>query len=340
MVRVAVVGLGFMGKMHLGIYDALEGVEIAAVCDKVEENLTISELSGGGNIETSGKRIDLSSAAAFTDYHELLQAGGFDFVDLCLPTHLHRDYTVAALEAGYDVFCEKPMALNGEDADAMAAAAKAHGRLLSVGQCLRYWPFYVEIKRIIESGRYGRVLSAELARYSMTPGWSADNWILKGELSGNAGYDLHIHDVDMVLNLFGRPEAVTSSGVEALSGGFGHIATLYTYPDKTVTSVGNWICTDSFGFNMRSLVVLERAVLELDVSKLDAFVVCPEDGDRYMVELDDHDGYFLELQDFVEHVRTREPVVQVTPESAAESCKLTLLEIESAVQGKTLPVSF
>jgi predicted dehydrogenase len=339
MIRVGIVGLGFMGKMHLGIYSSMDQVEIAAICDSNKESLNLSSLSGaGGNIATKDQDIDLSAAKAYTNYQEMLKDGGFDFVDICLPTYLHKEFSVAAMQAGYDVFCEKPMALTGAEADEMMAVAKKTGQLLTVGQCLRYWPMYVEIKRMIDTEMYGKVLSAELSRYSMTPGWSSDNWMLKGELSGNAAFDLHIHDVDMVLNLFGKPTGVTSSGVEAFTSGFGHIATLYTYPDKTVTSVGNWICTDSYGFAMRAFIVLENGVIELDTGKPDALVVYPADGVKQVVELDAQDGYFYELQDFVSHVESREPLTVVTPDSASESVKVVLAEIASAELKKSFLV--
>jgi len=340
MIRVGIVGLGFMGKMHLGIYSSLDQVEVTAICDSNEESLKLSSLSeAGGNIETKDQDIDLTDAKAYTNFQEMLQAGGFDFVDICLPTYLHKEFSVAAMQAGYDVFCEKPMALNGEEADEMVAVAKSTGKLLTVGQCLRYWPMYVEIKHIIDSEMYGKVLSAELSRYSMTPAWSSDDWMLKGELSGNAAFDLHIHDVDMILNLFGKPTGVTSSGVESFGNGFGHIATLYSYPDKTITSVGNWICTESYGFAMRAFVVLEKGVIELDTGKPDALVVYPADGVKQVVELDAQDGYFYELQDFVSHVESREPLTVVTPDTASESVKVVLAEIASAELKKSLPVN-
>jgi len=328
-----------MGKMHLGIYSSLDQVEVTAICDSNEESLKLSSLSeAGGNIETKDQDIDLTGTKAYTNYQEMLKDGGFDFVDICLPTYLHKEFSVAAMQAGYDVFCEKPMALTSEEADEMVSTAKKTGQLLTVGQCLRFWPMYVEIKRMIDTGIYGKVLSAELSRYSMTPSWSSNDWMLKGELSGNAAFDLHIHDVDMILNLFGRPTGVTSSGVETHGSGFGHIATLYTYPDKTITSVGNWICTDSYGFAMRTFVVLEKGVIELDTGKPDLLVVYPSDGEKQVVELDAQDGYFYEIQDFVSHVRNREPLMVVTPESAAESLKVVLVEIASAEQKKSIKI--
>ncbi len=330
MVKVAVVGLGFMGKMHAGIYGQFEDVEIVSLCDEREESLDLSSSTGATNISVGDMTADISRAKKYTDYSLMLEEGGFDFVDLCVPTYLHKQYTVAALSAGYDVFCEKPMALTLDEAGEMIQASRQAGKLLTIGQCLRFWPMYVKIKEIIDSGEYGKVVSAELARYSSTPGWSSRNWILDGSLSGNAALDMHVHDVDMILNFFGTPESVSSSGALASGGGYGHIATLYGYPDISVTSVGNWICSDSFGFVMRALVVLEKAVIEMDSSKDPVLSVAPQGGKRFAPELDSGDGYYHELRSFVDNVKNRTQPEVVTPESAMESLAVALAEITSA----------
>ncbi|MDX9940258.1 MAG: Gfo/Idh/MocA family oxidoreductase [Sphaerochaetaceae bacterium] len=329
MTKVALVGLGFMGRMHLSIYGTIENVQVTALCDVHEENMDMSR-KGGGNIAVGEMKTDLSKARKFTSFKAMLAAGGFDYVDLCIPTHLHKEYAVLAMEAGYDVFCEKPMARTGEEADAMIATMKKTGKLLTIGQCLRFWPMYVKVKELLDSGKYGKVISAELARYSPSPTWSVDGWIEKGELSGSAGLDLHIHDVDMIHWWFGAPKGVTSSGVEAAGGGFGHLATIYDYPGMTVTSVGDWLCVDTFGLIMRALIVMEKAVINLDTTQpkpLTLFI--PGEGKVYP-ELDGRDGYFFELRSFVGNVATRKAPTVVTAEAAMQSLKTALAEIKSA----------
>ena len=103
MVRVAIVGLGFMGRMHLSIYGNLADTQITALCDSHEENLDLSK-QGGGNIVVSDMKTDVSQARKFSDYRKMLSAGGFDYVDLCVPTFLHKEFSVLAMEAGFDVF--------------------------------------------------------------------------------------------------------------------------------------------------------------------------------------------------------------------------------------------
>ena len=337
MVRVAIVGIGFMGKTHLGVYQKLKDVEVVALVDVLKERTELTSLDAGGNIKASSGSIDLSRARKYTDYEKLIADGGFDIIDICLPTFLHAEYTIKALKAGFNVFCEKPMAMSAEETDRMLAAVQASGKLFSVGQCLRFWPAYVEVKRLIDSGSYGKVKYAELARFSAPPTWGWENWPHDAKRSGSAALDLHIHDVDMLLYILGKPRSVRSHGVVEKDGGVSHIASVYSYPGLTAASTGGWICSDSFGFNMRAFFVLEKATIELDFAKDPVVSLYPMGGKKTAVALAKGDGYYHELVDFVAGVAKGKLSGRVTGQSAAESVKLALTEIESVRKDKELP---
>lgn len=317
MVKVALVGLGLMGKTHLDAYGKLRDVQVVAVCEP---------------------RADLAvqpgNAVRYADFHDMLRAGGFDVVDICVPTFLHAEYTISALEAGFHVFCEKPMALTVDETERMLAAVERSGKLFSVGQCLRYWPGYVEVKALIDSGRYGKVRYTEFARLNGVPAWSAGNWMGDHRLSGNAALDLHIHDVDMVMYLFGAPRAVCSQGVTEKDGSISQITTLYEYPDLAAQSSGGWIRSGSFDLRMRALYVLQDAAVELDSGKKPMVMVYPESGKAYPLALAEGDGYYHELKDFTDGVARGRLSGTVTGRSAADSVRLCLLEIESARDGE------
>lgn len=338
MVRVALAGLGFMGKTHLGVYLGLSNVEVTALMDLNPKSLEITSLDAGGNIESSAGSVDLSGIRKYTDFDKLLADGGFDYVDLCLPTSMHAELAVKAMNAGYNVFCEKPMALTADEVDRMLEAERASGKLLSVGQCLRFWPAYVEVKKIIDSGTYGKVQFAELGRYSARPGWGWKSWLLDSKLSGNAALDLHVHDVDMILWLFGKPKSVRSKGVVEADGGVSHVSTVYGYDGMSVTSTGGWNCSDSFGFNMRAFFVLDRATIELDFSKDPSVALYPQGGKKEAVALQEGDGYYHELVDFVASVEKGRGSGVVTGMSAADSVRLCLLEIQSAKENREIVV--
>ena len=336
MIRIAVVGLGFMGKTHIGIYTRLNRAEVGALCDYRQEALDIRSLDAGGNIATAAGSVDLSGANRYTDFDAMLADGGFDAVDLCVPTFLHADFAVKALRAGYHVFCEKPLALTAEETKRILDTIEETGKLFSVGQCLRYWPAYRKIKEILDDRRYGSVRSADFTRLSNLPEWSWKNWVIDGKLSGNAALDLHIHDVDMVLHLFGLPGSVRSSGVRDRDGGFSHIATHYGYRNMVVTSSGGWIVPKAYGFNMKAFLILEKASVELDFKKQSVLTVYPEEGEAFSPDLQPEDGYYYELEDFVNGIGQGRLSGLVTAESAAASVRLCLEEIRSAREGREI----
>ncbi|HRR30235.1 MAG TPA: Gfo/Idh/MocA family oxidoreductase [Candidatus Sumerlaeia bacterium] len=338
MVQIAVVGIGFMGRAHLRNYSMFPHAQVTALCDVRAEAMDPNCPETAGNIAAGGVQFDFASARHFTDFEKMLDAGGFDMVDICLPTYLHAEHAVKALETGYHVFCEKPLAMTNAETRWIIETKHKCGRHVGVGHCLRYWPAYREVKKIIDGGKYGRVFYAEFARFSLPPIWGWDGWLMDSKRSGSAALDLHIHDVDQVFHLFGMPQAVRSRGVREKDGGFSHITTLYKYPQFDVMSTGGWNCSPSFGFVMRAFFILEGATIELDFSKSPALTVFPKEGEKFSPALPPHDGYFYELKDFTEHLETGNFENIVTAESAAQSIRLGLLEIESAHQDAEIGV--
>ena len=336
MVRIAVVGLGFMGKTHIGVYNSLYNAMITALCDKNLDRVNLTSLDAGGNIESSSGSVDFSDIPKFTDFDEMLDAGGFDAVDITLPTDTHVAFASKALKAGYHVFVEKPLALDYRSALQIAAVAEESNKICSVGQCLRFWPLYTEVKKILDSGRFGSIRHAEFGRYSPPATWAAEGWLGKSSRSGGASLDLHIHDVDIILYFFGRPRSVRSVGVPDGSGFYSHISTVYQYPDISVTSTGGWGFAPDFPFNMKALYVFEKATVEMDISKEHPVMVFPYEGEPYPLELPEGDGYRFELIDFLERCESGEISEEVSPSVAAESVRLVQLEVQSANEGREI----
>ena len=208
MTKIAIVGFGFMGRMHYGNWKKIRGAKVVAICDA---NLAQLTTVTGGNIAGSDATTDFTGVDIYDDFAKMLAAGGFDVVDVTLPTPLHPDMTVAALRAGYHVLCEKPMALKVRDCDRMLKAAEASGKTLLIAQCLRFWPEYVALRKLLLSGRYGRVVAADFFRASCAPDpKGAHGWFLAEKKSGGCLLDLHIHDADMIAWLFGKPKCVSA----------------------------------------------------------------------------------------------------------------------------------
>ncbi len=160
-----------------------------------------------------------------TDWRELVNSPDVDVVDVCLPTPFHVEPATAALAAGKHVLCEKPMARTLAQARQIAAAADAAKGLFMPAMCMRFWSEWEWLKRTVLEGHYGKVKSATFHRLGVCPA----GWFQDGKISGGALLDLHIHDVDFIYHLFGKPDGVFSRGYSKVTGEIDHVATQYLF---------------------------------------------------------------------------------------------------------------
>jgi len=329
MLRIGIVGWGFMGKMHFRCYKSATNVEVTAICDADAKQLQNS--SGvAGNISGAEDDLDLSNISLYSDLSKMLAEEKLDALSIASPTFLHASQTIEALNVGVHVFCEKPMALNSGDCREMAEVAKQSGKTLQIGHCIRFWPEYVQAKEIIDSQKYGKVLAATFQRLSLTPTWSWDNCFLDGKRSGGAMLDLHIHDTDYVQYVFGMPKEVFSRGVIGPSGEFDHTVTQYLYGnDCVITAEGGWIMAPGFGFEMSFKIMLEKATLVYSSAQEPTFRIFPIDGETIIPEIPTGDGYSFEIQHFVDTLSGKAVPSIITPEQSGDSVKIIEAEKES-----------
>src|SRR5262249_52259914 len=112
MLQVGIVGIGFMGMIHFLAYQRVPGVRVAAICSRDSRKLAGDWRSIKGNFGPAGRKIDLAGIRRFDKFDSMLADTQVDLIDVCLPTRLHRAASVAALESGKHVLCEKPIALS------------------------------------------------------------------------------------------------------------------------------------------------------------------------------------------------------------------------------------
>ena len=189
MLKVALVGVGGISGAHIPAWESMDDAELVAICDIRPERME----------KYPDKR-------RYTDFDEMLENENVDILDICLPTFLHADFAVKAMEKGINVICEKPISLNREDVNRVYSTAKKNNVCFMVAQVLRFWPEYEVVKNIYDSGKYGKLLSASMHRLSGIPKWSWDDWMRDEKRSGLVPFDLHIHDLDFIVYAFGKPE--------------------------------------------------------------------------------------------------------------------------------------
>ncbi|MEP4079285.1 Gfo/Idh/MocA family protein [Haloferula sp.] len=314
--RVGIIGMGFMGGVHLRNWQKQSGADVAAVCN------TSAIQAKQGNIDSGGEELDLAGVAIYTEISEMLASENLDAVSITLPTHLHKATSIQCLEAGVHVLCEKPMALSLEDCDEMIASAKAANKELMIAHCIRFWPQYAWLKNACDQGEYGAVLAANFSRLTYPPGWDKGGWFSDQSKSGGIALDLHIHDLDFIQYLLGTPEKVESHSIPFDSGVIGHVETRLQYGDsQSISAVASWMMPESFGFQMAFQVILEKAAIQFDDESLKVF---PAEGDPFRPETPDEDGYLGQITYFSQLIAGGERNPSMTPEQARESVRIAL----------------
>ncbi|MBE6896939.1 MAG: Gfo/Idh/MocA family oxidoreductase, partial [Ruminococcaceae bacterium] len=252
-----------------------------------------------------------------------------DYVDIVLPTYLHAPVAIKAMKKGFNVFCEKPMALNAAECKKMIETSAKTGKKLMIGQCLRFWGEYEYLKNCVSDGRYGNVISAYFFRGGGTPLWSFENWLLCREKGGGGLHDQHVHDVDMVQYLFGMPQSLSTSGKIVYEGsGYDCCSTNYFYEDGKVVNVQNdWTINGEFGFDYNFRVNFEKGSIILKDGKL---TVYPHEGEKFEPDFDKESAYYKEIVYFANCVRNDLPVEMSTPESCAKTIDIVCTEAKSA----------
>ena len=193
--RVAVIGAGGIANgAHIPGWKALgDQVEVVAVADVVRQSAERTAQQHG-------------ITGVYESYQDMLARERPDAVSVCTPNKFHAPATIAALQAGAHVICEKPPALRAEEAEAMAEAARVAGRLLTFGFMFRFSPEVSAAKRYAQAGDFGEIYTGRVTavRRRGIPSWGVfTNKELQG---GGPLIDIGVHMLDSALYVMGYPE--------------------------------------------------------------------------------------------------------------------------------------
>ena len=320
MLRVAVLGAGFMGGTHARAYHALPGAEVAGIYAR-------------SAIRAAPLAAEL--AVPWTDDLDALLADDtIGAVDVCLPTPEHRPATEAALEAGKHVLIEKPLALSVEDAEALLALAAITDRVVMVAHVLRFWPEYVELQRRVAAGELGRPRSGLATRRQPFPAWSA--LFARADLTGGAVIDMMIHDYDALNWVFGVPRSVTARGERnPRSGGWDQLQVLIDYQSGASALVdGGMTMPESYPFGARLEVLCDHGAVEYHFraggrsvetgTGVNELTLYPSDGAPVHLTPEQHDPYAAEVGYFVECVNQGRPADRASLADALLALRVAL----------------
>lgn len=264
---------------HLPEYEANPYVQIVAVCDSNKKRAKEIANKYGVNM--------------YTDYNELINYEELDAVSVCTPNHLHAAISIAALQAGIHVLCEKPIATSKADAEMMIGAAEKSGKKLMIGHNQRFVASHQKAKQLIKSGAIGKIYSFRTAfGHSGPENWSVDgkeSWFFKKEEAflGAMG-DLGVHKADLIryilneeiteVGAFVETSAKTFSNVDdcavcilkSESGIIGTLAASWSYVSKEDNS---------------TIIYGEKATLRLEDDPTNSLIIQYKNGEVVKYEL-------------------------------------------------------
>lgn len=302
MLKVAVVGVGGISGAHIPVWEEMEDAELIALCDIRPEQME----------EYEGKN-------RYTDFEEMLNNEEIDILDICLPTFLHADYAVKAMERGINVICEKPISLNEEDIDRVYSTAEKYNVKFMVAQVLRFWPEYELLKEIYDTKKYGKLLSGTMTRLGCYPKWSWDGWMMDEKRSGLVPFDLHIHDLDFMVYAFGIPEIKYQYRSKLPDQDF--FTVNYDFGDFSINTEASWYAT-CYPFTAQFRFQFEDAIVANENGKMIIYLRDDEkidlseeaEGDTGNINLPKSNAYANEIHYFFDCVVNDKPVEKINPE--------------------------
>jgi predicted dehydrogenase len=344
MLRVGIVGVGFMGMIHHLAYQQVRGAKVAAISTRDPKKLAGDWRGIKGNFGPPGTIMDLKGIKPYADWRELVADPSIDLVDICLPPAMHAEVAIAALKAGKHVLVEKPITLKTSEAQKMVDAAHTAGKQLLIGHVLPFFPEYAFAHKAIASGKHGRLLGGHFKRTIAEPLWLKD--FFNPDTVGGPVVDLHIHDAHFIRLACGMPRAVFSTGrmrgevVEFFESQF-----LFDRDDLSVTASGGVINQQGRSFTHGFEIHLERATLIFDFAVVEdqpttniPLTVLGSGGKVVRPKLDAVDGFVAELTEVVKSVRKNEPSPILAGELALDALTLCHRETQSVRTKKLVKV--
>ena len=231
------------------------------------------------------------------------------------------------MQRGIHVICEKPISLNEEDVDRAYQTARENHVCFMVAQVLRFWPEYLLIKELYDSGKYGRLLSGQMSRLNGYPRWSWDNWMLDEKRSGLIPFDLHIHDLDFCIYAFGTPENVQEHRVKLPKQDY--ISAVYQFPGFFITTECSWYAAP-YPFQASFRFLFEQALVECKDGKCLVYqndgkildLSTASDNDTGDIDLPQTNAYAEEIRYFKDCVKEGRFPDKVKPEELKQVLRL------------------
>ncbi|MBI9108493.1 MAG: Gfo/Idh/MocA family oxidoreductase [Spirochaetales bacterium] len=333
MIRVGIIGSGFIGGAHAAAYKEIDGVELAAIADV--------------NPEAGEKAASKFGCGFYADAEEMLKNERLDIVDICLPTFMHEKFVLLAASYKKHIVCEKPFALKVEEAESMINAVNKAGVHFMIAQVIRFWPEYVKAKELYSAGEFGDIKLVHASRLAQHPDWTT--WHRDVSKSGGGLFDLHIHDVDYMCYLFGEVLQVYALGDKDGNDCWNHVMSSVTFKNGVKAVIeGAFEMTDNYPFTMSMRINGTEATyeylfkagfnLEDPESAQRSALLFKKGKDPQSLEIDEFDAYRRELEYFTSCVRDDVEISEARPSDSLYVLKVIEAIKKSLESGKVINI--
>ena len=348
MVRIGIIGLGFMGYTHFEGARDVNGAKVAGIATRDPKKLAGDWTGIQGNFGPPGGHVDLTDIKCCSDYRELIADPDIDLIDVCLPTDKHFDVVMESLTAGKPTLVEKPIAVDLDQAEKMVATAQQHNVPLYVAHVLPFFPEFKFAANAIQQQTFGKLRAGHFKRVICPPDWSSD--MSDFRKLGGWGIDLHIHDNHFIAHACGKPQAVFSTGL--LQDGFvNHVHTSYVYgkDGPAISCVSGGIAARGLQFGHGFELYFDDATLLFDAGTYGgewvvnrALSVVGNDGSVQSPDLQAGDkwcsAFTTELQTAVEALKNGADPGPLSAEVALDAVKMCYAEAESIAGGQAVSI--
>ncbi|MCU6712563.1 Gfo/Idh/MocA family oxidoreductase [Paenibacillus sp. J5C_2022] len=317
---MAVIGCGGMGRIHARAITDIEDVELVGVCDE--------------HFETAQAVADQSGTEAFATFAEMMDRTNPDIVNICLPTHLHKKYTIEAAMRGKHVICEKPIANSLEDAKEMMEVCKQNGVRLFIGHAQRFIPYYKQMQEKIAAGAIGKVGVAHMRHLGAYPGLRKE-WYADPQKSGGVIIDLMIHDIETLQSIMGEVESVYAVNKKTDKMDYA-LVTLRFKSGAIANMESFWGYSGHFTYGYE--FAGSKGIIKFDShDSATVFVRTPSSKGEPQLYL--HDGFqYLEIKHFIACIQfNTEPIV--TSEDGYRALETALAAYQSVETGEPVLIT-
>lgn len=326
-IRIGILGAGAMGAVHAAAYATMADVEVVGVYSR--------------SAARAGATAAICRAEPVLEAARLIEDPTIDAVDVCVPTSLHANHVMAALDRGKHVFCETPFAASADEARQMLGAARRARCLLQVGLLMRSAVEYEYVKALTQSGRYGCLLSLST--------WRLGSYLRRTGVDhkphyGDPSTELLTFDFDFIRWVMGMPHRLSAAAVQGEGRSPGEISAVLAFADgRQATAIASGLMPTGSPFTVGFRALFDDAVLRLvtvfeDGPPTVTFTLSDHQRHDQPVGLAPRNPYATELRRFVDCVRGEADPGLLDAERAVEALTLSLATQRSLTEGCTVAI--